>query len=160
MKKSITFSLVLFALMLTSSAFGQDWRSFTWDDYMTKFKIPSDFEVTTNTAEKFSATNGKITLSIYPREDENLEWDEMEDALQKWADDNEVENQTEIIELDEEKMNGYWGVLIEGTKNDYSVGQMLLVDPDFTEISLYVWVAYDSDQVDTVIEMLMSFEPM
>jgi hypothetical protein len=84
----------------------------------------------------------------------------MEDALQKWADDNEVENQTEIIELDEEKMNGYWGVLIEGTKNDYSVGQMLLVDPDFTEISLYVWVAYDSDQVDTVIEMLMSFEPM
>lgn len=160
MKKNIAFLLVLFALMLSSSVFGQDWRSFTWDDYMTKFKIPADFEVTTNTGEKFSATNGKITLSIYPREDENLEWDQMEEAIQKWADDNGVENQTEIIELDEEKMNGYWGVMIEGTVSDYSVGQMLLVDPDFTELSLYIWVAYDDDQIDTVIEMLMSFEPM
>ncbi len=160
MKKTIAFSMVLFALMLTSSVFGQDWRSFTWDEYKTKFDIPSDFEVTTNTSEKFSASNGKITLSIYPRKDENLDWDNMQAALQKWADGNEVEDQSEIIELDEEKLNGYWGVMIEGTKSDYSVAQMLIVDPDFTEISLYIWVAYDNDQVDTVLEMLMSFEPM
>jgi len=37
---------------------------------------------------------------------------------------------------------------------------MLIVDPDYTEISLYIWVAYDAEQVDTVLEMLMSFTPM
>ena len=51
------------------------------------------------------------------------------------------------------------GVLLEGTKSDYSVGTMLIVDPYFPEISLYIWVTYDADEIDTVIEMLMSFTP-
>ncbi len=159
MKKIYTLILFLFVGLLTHSVSAQEWREFTWDTYKTAFKIPADFEVTTSTAEKFSATNEAILMSIYPRKDENLTWDEMESALRTWTTDNEVENIGEVVELDEEKMNGYWGMLLEGTKSDYYVGTMLLVDPDYPEISLYIWVAYDEGLEDTVIEMLMSFTP-
>ncbi|HPB01593.1 MAG: hypothetical protein AB7V36_03710 [Bacteroidales bacterium] len=154
----------LFLLLLVATpliAFSQvSWVDYEWKDYSTEFKIPSDFEVTTSSVEKFSATNGAITMTIYPRTEEYLSWEEMKTMLRTWTVDNEVVVSGEIVELDEEKMNGYWGVLLEGTKSDYQVGTMLIVDPDYTEISLYIWVAYDADQVDTVIEMLMSFTPM
>ncbi len=84
----------------------------------------------------------------------------MGETLKTWSTDNGVLIESDVIELDEEKMNGYQGVLIEGTKDDYAIGTMLIVDPDYVDISLYIWVSYDPDYVDTVIEMLMSFTPM
>lgn len=152
----LSFCAVFF---LSQASFAQDWREFTWDSYKTAFKIPGDFEVTTSSGEKFSATNSAILMSIYPRKDENLSWDEMDEMLRTWTIDNEVENMGETFELDEEKLNGYWGMMIEGTKSDYNVATMLIVDPDYPEISLYIWVAYDEGQEDVVIEMLMSFTP-
>lgn len=162
MKPLISLSVLLLFLASPFISAAQDdgWVTYEWKDYSTEFKIPSDFEVTTSSAEKFSATNSAILMSIYPRSEEYLTWEEMEDALKTWSVDNEVTVTGDIVELDEEKMNGYWGVLLEGTKSDYNVGTMLLIDPDFPEISLYIWVAYDSDQIDTVLEMLMSFTPM
>ncbi|MPM15542.1 hypothetical protein SDC9_61913 [bioreactor metagenome] len=157
---SLSVLLLILASPFISAAQDDGWVTYEWKEYSTEFKIPSDFEVTTSTAEKFSATNSAILMSIYPRSEEYLTWDEMEEALKTWTTDNGVTVSGDIVELDEEKMNGYWGVLLEGTKSDYNVGTMLIVDPDFPEISLYIWVAYDSDQVDTVLEMLMSFTPM
>ena len=149
--------VVLFIIPIIT--FSQSWTDYEWKEYMTQFKIPSDFKVTESSSTRFSATNGKILMSIYPRRDESLSWEEMEDNLRSWTIDNDVENLGDIVVLDEEKMNGYWGVLLEGTKSDYSVGTMLIVDPYFPEISLYIWVTYDADEIDTVIEMLMSFTP-
>jgi len=157
---SLSVLLLFMASPFISAAQDDGWVTYEWKDYSTEFKIPSDFEVTTSSAEKFSATNSAILMSIYPRSEEYLTWEEMEDALKTWTTDNDVTVTGDVVELDEEKMNGYWGVLLEGTKADYNVGTMLIVDPDFPEISLYIWVAYDSDQIDTVLEMLMSFTPM
>lgn len=159
--KTLTRLLVLMLFLIVPVlSFAQSWVEYEWEEYSTEFKIPSDFEVSESSAEKFSATNGAILMSIYPRTDESLTWAEMESSLRTWTTENDVVVSGEVVELDEEKMNGYWGVLLEGTKSDYNVGTMLIVDPDFTDISLYIWVAYDADQVDTVLEMLMSFTPM
>ncbi|HBG70129.1 MAG: hypothetical protein A2W93_10350 [Bacteroidetes bacterium GWF2_43_63] len=160
MKTLTRLSALMLFLIVPVLSFAQTWVEYEWEEYSTEFKIPSDFEVTESSSEKFSATNGAILMSIYPRTDESLTWEEMENSLRTWTTENEVLVSGDIVELDEEKMNGYWGVLLEGTKNDYNVGTMLIVDPDFTDISLYIWVAYDADQVDTVLEMLMSFTPM
>lgn len=58
----------LFLLLLVATpliAFSQvSWVDYEWKDYSTEFKIPSDFEVTTSSVEKFSATNGAITMTI------------------------------------------------------------------------------------------------
>ena len=47
----------------------------------------------------------------------------------------------------------------EGDKDDFSVGTMLIVDPDYPDISIYIWVSYSADQTDTVLDMLKSFTP-
>ena len=73
----------LFAIVLLfvapSLSFAQSWVEYEWKEYSTEFKIPSDFEVTESSAEKFSASNGAILMSIYPRTEEYLTWEEMED---------------------------------------------------------------------------------
>jgi hypothetical protein len=161
MNNSKTLRLLLVALMMVSSTalMAQTMKSFTWDSYKTKFSVPSNFRVTKSSGEIWSGTNDDITMSIYPRKGENLTQRQMNNAVYTWAVDNGVANLGEGIELDPEKLNGYWGVLYEGTIDGFPVGTMLLVDPDYPDISLYVWVSYRSDFEDTVIDMLMSFTP-
>jgi hypothetical protein len=160
MRPIATFVTLLLLIGFSATIQAQDWKSYTWDDYSTSFQIPADFVVSDSSATKFTAANSHILMSIYPRTDEYLTWDEMGETLKTWSTDNGVLIESDVIELDEEKMNGYQGVLIEGTKDDYAIGTMLIVDPDYVDISLYIWVSYDPDYVDTVIEMLMSFTPM
>jgi hypothetical protein len=162
MKKQVklTVLLVFVAMFFISGthAFGQ-MKTFTWDTYKTKFKVPSDFEVDESTGEKWIGHNRNINLSIYPRKDENLSHREMTKANYEWATDNGVKNIGDVVELDESKLNGYWGVLYEGDKDGFSIGTMLIVDPDYPNISFYIWVSYRESETDTVLEMLKSFTP-
>ena len=162
MKKQVKLSvlLVFVAMFFLSGThvFGQ-MKTFTWDTYKTKFKVPSDFEVDESTGEKWIGHNRNINLSIYPRKDETLSHREMTKAEYDWAVDNGVKNIGDVVELDEEKLNGYWGVLYEGDKDGFNIGTMLIVDPDYPSISIYIWVSYRESQTDTVLEMLKSFTP-
>ena len=162
MKKQVKLSvlLVFVAMFFLSGThvFGQ-MKTFTWDTYKTKFKVPSDFEVDESTGEKWIGHNRNINLSIYPRKDETLSHREMTKAVYDWAVDNGVKNIGDVVELDEEKLNGYWGVLYEGDKDGFNIGTMLIVDPDYPSISIYIWVSYRESQTDTVLEMLKSFTP-
>ena len=162
MKKHVKLSVLLvFVSMFFLSGthvFGQ-MKTFTWDTYKTKFKVPDDFVVDESTAEKWIGHNTEITLSIYPRKDEKLTHREMTKAIYNWAVDNGVKNIGDVVELDETKLNGYWGVLYEGDKDGKSVGTMLIVDPDYPEISIYIFVSYRESQTDNVLEMLKSFTP-
>ncbi len=162
MKKQFKLSVLLvFVTMFFLSGthvFGQ-MKTFTWDTYKTKFKVPSDFEVDESTGEKWIGHNRNINLSIYPRKDETLSHREMTKAVYDWAVDNGVKNIGDVVELDEEKLNGYWGVLYEGDKDGFSIGTMLIVDPDYPNISIYIWVSYREAYTDTVLEMLKSFTP-
>jgi hypothetical protein len=162
MKKQLklTVLLVFVAMFFLSGThvFGQ-MKTFTWDTYKTKFKVPDDFEVDESTSEKWIGHNDGINLSIYPRKDEKLSHREMDKAVHQWAVDNGVKNIGDVVELDEEKLNGYWGVLYEGDKDGLSVGTMLIVDPDYPDISIYIWVNYKERETDRVLEMLKSFTP-
>lgn len=162
MKRNFTRVLLFLfvTLLFVSAGTAQDNKTYTWEAYKTKWEVPSDFRILESSGTKWSGTNDKITLSIYPRKDENLSETDMKDAIIKWARSNEIEDKGEVIDLDEEKMNGYWGVLIEGTKSGYPVGLLLLVDPDYPEISLYVWISYDEETLDRALEILMSFRPV
>lgn len=161
MKSRKMFSAIFIAVLMLSagSLLAQEMKSFTWDTYKTKFSIPYDFRVTESTGTTWSGTNDLITLSIFPRENENLSRTGMNNAVYNWAVDNGVKEIGDVTELDSDKLNGYWGVMYEGSLDGYPVATMLLVDPDFPEISLYIWVAYTAGYEDTVIDMLMSFTP-
>jgi hypothetical protein len=49
--------------------------------------------------------------------------------------------------------------MYEGTIDNFPVALMLIIDPDYPSLSMYVWVSYKAGLEDTVIDMLMSFTP-
>jgi hypothetical protein len=161
MKKRPIKKLFLGLIMLLYSAamMAQDMQVYTWDAYKTKFSVPDNFRVTKTSGEVWSGTNDTITMSIYPRKDENLDRDQMQDAVYNWAASNGVKDIGDAIQLDSDKLNGYWGVMYEGTIDGFPVATMLIIDPDYSNISLYIWVSYTKGYEDTVIKMLMSFTP-
>jgi hypothetical protein len=162
MKNVILFIALSVIVAGTNTLNAQLWTDYNWEEYATTFKIPSDFEVKESTASKFHATNKRITLVIYPRNDVYDNYEDMEIALLKWANDSQVNYNAdeELIILDETKMNNYWGMLLEGTLDDYPVGMLIMADPDYSDITLFVWVSYLEDEIDTVLEMLQSIRPM
>ena len=131
----------------------------TWVAYKTKFKVPSDFIVTKSTDNYWEGNNADISMSIYPKKGENLSQDKMNSAILAWATDNGVTKIGEVKTLDSKKINGYNGVFCEGEMDDFIIETLLIVDPDFPENSLYIWVSYKEVQSDTVVKMLNSFTP-
>lgn len=161
MKRFNFFKVLPLAIILMlwgNFIFGQT-KTFTWDTYYTKFSVPENFVVDQSTAEKWIGHNRNINLSIYPRKGENLSVTGMSAALHKWALSNGVQNIGAVTELAQEKLNGYWGVMYEGDKDGNSIGLMLIIDPDFPDISIYIWVAYNAGYEDDVLNILMSFTP-
>lgn len=153
-------ALVLTALFLfAGSGLMAQTVTYTWDPYKTKFSVPDNFRVLESTGDKWSGTNSDITLTIFPRTGENLAWDGMKSAVHSWAVSSGVINIGESTELAEDKLNGYWGVMYEGEKDGFPVATMLVVDPDYPDISLYIWVSYRVGFEDKVIDILMSFTP-
>jgi hypothetical protein len=150
---------LLAVLVLCSSALLAQTKSFTWDSYKTRFSVPDNFSVTQSTGEHWSGSNGDITMSIFPRKGENLSQRQMKNSVYEWAVENKLRNIGAATELDPEILNGYWGVMYEGTVDEFPVAVMLVVDPDYPDISLYIWVSYREGWVDDVIDMLMSFTP-
>lgn len=160
MKKSIfiTAAVVLFMGTFTMA---QSLKSFTWDTYKTKFKIGSDFEIKESTGDFFSAGTYDINLTISPmKNSEGNTYTSLQKGLKSWVATNDVTvNSSGYQHL--EDLNGYHGCMIDGTYNNgtQTVFMMNVVDPDYTDIHLYVWVAYNTKSYDLALEILKSFTP-
>lgn len=157
MKTIFSAKTVLLCFFLTSTFLHAQDITYNWDSYKTRFKIPTDFVVSQSDGNNFIAGNTDINLSIFPRNGENLSYREMKSYLLDWANRNVVVNLTETTSLN--NLNGYWGVFVEGTKDNFPVTLLLLVDPDFPEYSLYVWLSYRAEKLDRALDILYSFEP-
>ncbi|TAH19627.1 MAG: hypothetical protein EAZ08_07965 [Cytophagales bacterium] len=155
MKKSIFITLFFLAVVALSSSFAQDMTTWTWDTYKMKFDVPSNFKVTKNTADAFVASNGKITLSMYPRKGQNLNYAKMQAAVLNWASSSNLDSDSGAQYV--EDLNGYWGCYVEGVAKGFPTTALLLIDPDYTDISLYVWISYAASEEDTAAAMLQSF---
>lgn len=151
-------SLLLFAFVALSHLASAQMKTWTWDTYKIKYSAPSNFKVSQNTKDVFSAGNQNVNLTIYPRTGESLGYDDMTNALRKWAKSSKVSFTGTPEQLND--LNGYWGVYIDGTaENGNPTTMLLLIDPDYPEIALYVWLQYQDGYVDTAVEILKSFTP-
>jgi len=157
----------LTAILLISCSFlkAQTLQNWTWDTYKMKFKAPDNMRVEENDAKSFQATNDKIALDIYPRKGENLTYDGMKNAIIKWANQQDLTYNTynskgdaQPIYLDD--INGYWGCAIDGKKSGYPASMLLLVDPDYPDISFYIWVSYSDEYYHDAVTIIKSFKPM
>jgi len=162
MKTNTLASVATFVfLFLINSSFtlvAQELEQWTWDDYYIKFKAPSDLELSQNDSEGFSGSNSKISLSIYPMTDNEMSYSELKTALLEWVIDNDMTNRTDPEYLSD--LNGYWGCYTEGNSSGFPVFAMLIVDPDFPDITHYVWISYSADYEETAAEILLSFTPI
>jgi len=159
MRKKLVFALMIgITLILSSSISAQELEEWIWDEYSTSFKAPYDLELTQHDGDGFNGNNDYLALSIYPRLDENLSYEGMEDALVDWVINNGLKKVSEPDYIDD--LNGYWGIFVEGTNDGFPVFAMLVVDPDFPAITLYVWLSYDYDYEDIAVEILLSFMPI
>ncbi len=159
------YLLAVLLLMSANILKAQSLETWTWDTYKMKFKAPDNMRVDENDANSFQASNDVITLDIYPRKGENLTYDGMKKAIEDWADQESLRYMNENSDGDKQpiyldNLNGYWGCAIDGKKNGFPASMLLLVDPDFPEISFYIWISYSSDYYDDAIAILKSFKPM
>jgi hypothetical protein len=160
LKKITILSLIILSFFANNVA-AQEMVSYTWSDYKTQFNIPKSFTVQQNDNTIFSAGSDNINLTIYPRKDEKMLEDNMSGNLRTWSKSNELKNLGEVTELDETKLNGYWGVFQEGeTKDGYQVFVMLIIDPDYTDTGFYVWLSYSEGNEDACLKILQSFTPL
>ena len=163
MKRRYYFLAVL--LLLSANMLkAQSLESWTWDTYKMKFKAPDNMRVDENDANSFQASNDKITLDIYPRKGENLTYDGMKSAIIRWAGqtglryaDYNSDGDAQPIYLD--NINGYWGCAIDGKKQGFPASMLLLVDPDFPDISFYIWISYSDEYYHDAVTILKSFQP-
>jgi len=163
MKRKYLLATLLVLLCGLSNA--QTLEPWTWDTYKIKFRAPDNMRVQENDANSFQATNDHITLDIYPRKGENLTYDGMKNAIINWAGQTGLtysnynkNGDAQPIYLDD--LNGYWGCAIDGKKQGFPASMLLLVDPDYDEISFYIWISYSDEYYHDAIKILESFEPM
>jgi hypothetical protein len=144
----------------------QSLQTWTWDTYKIEFKAPNDLDLKKNDATQFEAGNSNMYLDIYPRKGENLTYSGMKNALIKWANDlnlsyssTNTDGDSQPIYLD--NLNGYWGCAIDGkSESGLPATIMLIVDPDYTNISFYVWINYAHEYYHDAVQVLKSFTPI
>lgn len=141
-----------------SSSGNSGMTTWTWDIYKVKYEAPSDFKVISSSKDGFSAGNQRINLSIYPDHSKTHDRLDMAMSLEKWAGDNKLSYDGFAQEL--EDLNRYWGYYIDGTApNGLPTTVLLLTDPDYPEIGLYVWLQYKSEYLEEAIKIARSFMP-
>lgn len=150
------FSLVVFCLLtLVGTAQLKTWN---WTEYKMQFKAPTNFKVDVNNSEKFSAGNGNLYLTLYPKKGTKMSYEGMKGALRDWSRQNDLTYREDVKYMS--NLNGYWGVYIDGmASSGLPTTLMMLVDPDYSNIYFYVWLQYQSPYLQTAVDILKSFMP-
>jgi hypothetical protein len=123
-----------------------------------QFKAPSDFKIDENNAEKFSAGNGNLYLTIYPKKGSKITYEGMKSALRDWSRQNDLTYKKDVQYMSD--LNRYWGVYIDGVApSGLPTSLLLLVNPDDSNLSFYVWLQYKTAYLDEAVAVLKSFTP-
>jgi hypothetical protein len=152
------FFFLIFACYVSSFVNAQALKTWNWTDYKMQFKAPNDFSIDENNAEKFAAGNGKLYLTIYPKKGSKMSYEGMRDALREWSRKNDLTYSKDVQYMS--NLNRYWGVYIDGVApSGLPTTLLLLVDPDYSSISFYVWLQYQTNYLQTAVDILKSFTP-
>lgn len=166
MKIKFLLSGLICILALSAQAQKFKFKSWTWEAYKMQFQAPDSMDITQSDGKGFGATNKLISLNIYPRKGENLNYAGMKSALMKWAVETKLQYKTYNAYNGEKQpfymgdLNKYTGCAIDGTKDGFPATMLLISDPLTPEISFYVWISYAQDYQDDALAILRSFKPM
>jgi hypothetical protein len=166
MSRKLLFLSLVCILAISAQAQKFTLKAWNWETYRVQFQAPDNMVISQNDAKEFSATNKLISLSVYPRKGENLNYAGMKSALMRWAVDTKVQYKTYNTANGEKQpfymsdLYKFTGCAIDGTKDNFPVTILLISDPATPEISFYVWISYAAEYVDDAVAILRSFKPM
>jgi hypothetical protein len=156
----LKFFLSILLLSITSVPIAQTLQTWNWDSYKMKFKAPDNMVIQQNDQTGYQASNNNITLDIYPRTAENLTYDGMKNAIINWANQVSLSYDASTQPIYLKNINRYWGCAIDGTKQGFSASALLLINPDYPDLSYYVWISYAPEYYHDAVAILMSFQPL
>ncbi len=148
--RKIQFSL-LFLFVFSFPLFSQD--EYKWDSHGIGFKASSDMKVTVNKADEFEASNGKITLDIFPWQDENVNKDDLADGIVAIAKELKFDN---VHGADAMEIDDFQGYYVLGSKEGVEALIMILLDKE-SSTNMIVTIVYEKGSQDIALKIADSF---
>lgn len=144
--------LMAFALMLIQqAAFAQ--TEMRWDTHGVGFTVPSNFKVSANNAEEYTAENDNLVLSIAPIQDENLTKENMAEVVLAMAEEMKYDA---VDEGEEVNIHDFTGYFIKGRKDGVNAVVMALLDKE-SSTNLIVVIVYAEESFDDAVAIINSF---
>jgi hypothetical protein len=157
--KLLLLAWLLFLGISTLEVCAQDdMEAYTWDNYGMGFSVPKTFDVLESDSSKFSASDSVMNLTIYPVDASGIDTSNMKSLIGQWAINNNVKILSDYQPFTDE--GSYSGVLCVGELNSYNVMLMLMIDPVYSDIGFYIWISYNNDSFDRVLNVVDSFYPI
>jgi hypothetical protein len=144
--------LTAFALILIQqAAFAQ--TEMRWDTHGVGFTVPSNFKVSANNAEEYTAENDNLVLSIAPIQDENLTKENMAEVVLAMAEEMKYDA---VDEGEEVNIHDFTGYFIKGRKDGVNAVVMALLDKE-SSTNLVVVIVYAEESFDDAVAIINSF---
>lgn len=147
-----------FLLLLTACLFAvtnaQNFVPINWTAYGLTFNAPKDILVEEDTEDTFLLNNSRFYITIHTLDSDEMKKEELADLLKGLADDDGVQEQSEVVTWDLEQFHA---VCLKGIAEEDPCYYVCLMTKDAGSV-FYVSVIYNRTDDKVVEKMLKSFK--
>lgn len=148
------FFLFLLVACLYVTSYGQNLAPVSWTAYGLTFDAPKGILVEEDTEDTFLLNNSRFYITVHSLDSDDMKKEELSELLKGLADDDGVQNQSEIATWDLEQFHAVW---LKGIAEEDSCYYLCLMTKDAGSV-FYVSVIYNRTDDKVVEKMLKSFK--
>ena len=146
--------LLLMAACLYLSVGAQNLVPITWTAFGLTFDAPKGILVEEDTEDTFLLNNARFYISLQSLDSEEMSKEDMPELLKGLADDDEVQQQSEVKTFDLKQFHGVW---LKGLAEDEPCYYACLMTKDAGSV-YYISITYNRVEDKMVERILKSFK--
>jgi hypothetical protein len=89
--------------------------------------------------------------------EQEIYFEDLKTSLLEWMHNSKVQPEGEINFLPD--LNGYWGIISASKPGNFHTSWLIVRDPDYPELMLFIWLYYADYEVVKAKKLLRSFMP-
>ena len=151
MKRFLLFLLAVCCFIVTDA---QNLTPISWTAYGLTFDAPKEILVEEDTEDTFLLNNSRFYITIHSLESDDMKKEGLPELLKGLADDDGVQNQSEVATWDLEQFHAVW---LKGIAEEDPCYYVCLMTKDAGSV-FYVSVIYNRTDDKIVEKMLKSFK--
>lgn len=151
MKRFLLFLLAVCCFIVTDA---QNLTPISWTAYGLTFDAPKGILVEEDTEDTFLLNNSRFYITIHSLESDDMKKEGLPELLKGLADDDGVQNQSEVATWDLEQFHAVW---LKGIAEEDPCYYVCLMTKDAGSV-FYVSVIYNRTDDKIVEKMLKSFK--